>query len=61
MSGKEVERSDHHRERKREARKREFGEKKEMGRTLEDIGAGSCQNIPYWKNDVLGLGMMGRK
>lgn len=32
-----------------------------MGRTLEDMGAGSCQNIPYWKNDVFGLGMMGRK
>lgn len=36
-------------------------EKREMGKTLENMGAGSCQNIPNWKIEVWGLGITGRK
>lgn len=36
-------------------------EKRRIGEDIGDIGAGSCQNIPYWKKEVLGLGMIGRK
>lgn len=60
MSGQKAARPDHDRER-REKKGKWNVEKGRQGRTLEDMGAGSCQNIPYWKSDVLGLGMMGRR
>lgn len=40
--------------------KEKCGER-EMGRTLENMGAGSRHNIPYWKIEVWGLGIKGRK
>lgn len=61
VSGKEGERPDHHRERWREKKGKGNMEKREIEEDIGRHGAGSCQNIPYWKNDVLGLGMMGRK
>lgn len=53
---------DHHRG-QMERKKRGKGnmEEREIGEDIGRHGAGSCQNIPYWKSEVLGLGMMGRK
>lgn len=42
-------------QREEEGRKGERGEEGDGG-TLEDTGAGSCQNIPYWKSEVWGGG-----
>lgn len=36
-------------------------EKRKIGEDIGRHGAGSCQNIPHCKSEVVGLGMMGRK
>lgn len=44
VSGLEVKRPECHR---RQTERKRNVEKREMGRTLENMGAGSRQNIPY--------------
>lgn len=58
VSGIEAKRPECHR---RQTERKRNVEKREMGRTLENMGAGSRQNIPYWKIEVWGLGTTGRK